>query len=88
MNNLFPSLDSSSDIYVLFQCQSDTSYSYSSSSIQLSMKALPIAKETYIRINNEGMLSIQHQLKETNRGHDTFIDFLLLSIDEMGVEMN
>jgi hypothetical protein len=63
------------------------------------MKALPIAKETYIRMNNEGMMSIQHQvgsvsvsssddslslssqLKETSRGQ-TFIDFLLLSIEE------
>jgi hypothetical protein len=42
------------------------------------MKALSVAKETYIRINEEGIMCIQHQV-ESSKGHETFIDFLMVA---------
>jgi hypothetical protein len=39
------------------------------------MKALSYAKETYIRINTQGMMCIQHQVTTRNDGGlDNFID--------------
>ena len=48
-------------------------WTYSLSSIHLGMKALGVAKETYIRINMEGMICIQHQVT-TKDGRESFID--------------
>ena len=51
-----------------------TVWNYPLSSIHLGMKALGHAKETFIRINSEGMMCIQHQLTtKDDRGYN-FID--------------
>ena len=45
------------------------------------MKALGVAKETYIRINVDGMICIQHQVT-TKDGRENFID-ICSSADEV-----
>ena len=40
-------------------------------------QALSVAKETYVRINDEGIMCIQHQV-ESNKGYETYIDFLMI----------
>mmetsp|Transcript_11100 Transcript_11100/g.16908 ORF Transcript_11100/g.16908 Transcript_11100/m.16908 type:complete len:312 (+) Transcript_11100:74-1009(+) len=75
----------SSDAFVLFQSSVDCCWSYFSPALQLSMKALSISRESYIRINSEGMMSVQHQLRETSRGHETFVDFLLLAVESQNL---
>ena len=42
------------------------------------MKALSIAKETFVRINQDGIACVQHQI-ETSRGQEIFLDFLMIS---------
>ena len=49
------------------------------------MRALTVAKETYMRINEEGILCVQHQVENMASGHSTFIDFLCLA-EETGEE--
>jgi hypothetical protein len=43
------------------------------------MRALTVAKETYMRINEEGIMCVQHQVENTASGQSTFIDFLCLA---------
>ena len=70
---------SSSPAFVYFRANVDTlSFSYPLSAFQIGMKAADIAKETYIRINEIGIMCIQHQI-ETAEGKETYMDFLLLS---------
>jgi Repair protein Rad1/Rec1/Rad17 len=75
-------LPASSDAFVSFKCGETYNWEYSLGSLQLGMKALTVATETYIRINSDGIMCIQHQL-ETSRGQDTYIDFLMLSADDI-----
>ena len=60
-------------------------WTYSLSSIHLGMKALGVAKETYIRINVEGMICIQHQVT-TKDGRDNFIDICSSADEVLGVD--
>ena len=39
---------------------------------------MTVAKETYMRINEEGIMCVQHQVENTVSGQSTFIDFLCL----------
>ena len=48
------------------------------------MKALSLAKETFIRVNSRGITCIQHQI-ESFKGQDIYIDFLMTSEDCIGV---
>lgn len=56
-------------------------WTYPLSSVHLGMKALGVAKETYIRINGEGMICIQHQVT-TKDGRENYID-ICSSADEV-----
>ena len=58
----------------------EVSWIYKMEAFQLGMKAVvgAVAKETYLRINSEGIMNIQHQI-ETVKGVDTFVDFLMSS---------
>jgi len=70
-----------SDAFVSFQANprpEGTSWSYPLTSLQLGMKALGLASETFIRINENGIACIQHQI-ETSRGQEIFIDFYMLA---------
>lgn len=72
-----------SDTFISFRCDRQSRWIYPLASLVLGMKALAVAKETYIRINSDGIMCIQHQL-ESHRGQDMFIDFLMLSEDDPG----
>ncbi len=56
-----------SNVYVLFRCLQDLSWSYPLKSFLLGMKALLVAKETFIRINADGIMCIQHQVGHSKR---------------------
>lgn len=59
-----------------------TVWTYPISSIHLGMKAINFAKETYIRINSEGMMCIQHQLTTKDERGDNFIDICTAAENE------
>lgn len=68
------------DLFVSFRCENPISFSYRLDALTLGMKALVVAKETYLRINKDGVACIQHQV-ETAKGPETYIDFLMIPID-------
>jgi hypothetical protein len=68
------------DLFVSFRCENPISFSYRLDALTLGMKALIVAKETYLRINKDGVACIQHQV-ETAKGPETYIDFLMIPID-------
>lgn len=71
----------SSEAFVSFKCNETCCWNYSLGSFHLGMKALAVAFETYIRVNSEGILLIQHQL-ETSKGENTYIDFLMMAEED------
>lgn len=48
----------------------------------LAMKALSIAKESYLRINSDGLLCLQHQV-ENSQGGECFVDFIVVSEERL-----
>ncbi len=68
--------------FVHFDCAAPRSWSYSLPALNHGMKALSVAKETYLRINEEGIMCVQHQVENTVSGQSTFIDFLCLAEEE------
>ena len=75
-------LPASSNAFVSFLCTNRCTWDYALTSFHLGMKALSVASETYIRVNSDGMMCIQHLL-ETDMGEDTTIDFILVSSEEI-----
>jgi len=73
------------DIFVSYVVAEQTAtWTYPLSSLQLATKALGVAKETFIRVNSEGLMCVQHQV-EGKSGKEVFVDFLLVSM-ESGLE--
>ena len=56
------------------------SWRYSISTLLLGMRALSIASETFLRINAQGVMLLQH-LVETGTGQKCYVDFLALSVE-------
>lgn len=55
----------SSEAFVCFECEvARVSWTYHMSGMETGMRALPHANETYFRVNEEGILCIQHQVRE------------------------
>lgn len=68
---------SSSEAFVHFSCSVPfLSWTYALSALEGGMKALSAANETYIRINGEGIMLIQHQMP-VGPGQEAFVDFLI-----------
>ena len=79
-------------MFVSFVChQESVSHLYSSLSLQTAMRPCAVARETYLRINDQGILCIQHQVEATQGGiltngaaggnltaQDIFIDYLIV----------
>jgi hypothetical protein len=65
-------------VFVLYRCDKPVLWTFPLSSLHLGMKALGVAKETYIRINAEGIMSIQHQIQGDV---DTFVSFLVVALE-------
>eukprot|EP01040_Poterioochromonas_malhamensis_P005473 gene5473-5876_t len=66
-----------SDAFISFNCIRSITVSYNVKALILGMKALNLGKETYLRINTEGILCLQHQI-ESEKGENVYYDFLLL----------
>lgn len=73
-------------VFILYRCDKPRVWTFSLASLQLGMKALGVAKETYVRINGEGVMSIQHQIESNN--HETFINFILVSTETVEEDKN
>jgi hypothetical protein len=71
------------DIFVSFHFVGahTVSWAYPIGSLQLALKALGVAKETYLRINSDGLLCAQHQV-ESKSGREIFLDFLLVAMHD------
>lgn len=67
-----------SNVFIMYRCDRAVKWTFPLASLQLGMKALGVAKETYIRINVEGIMSIQHQI-ETNDQKETFVNHLMVA---------
>ena len=76
-----------SDSFISFHCETPCEWLYALSAFQQGMKALSVAKETFIRVNSEGIVCVQHQL-ETSRGQETYVDFLMVSLDDVDNTQN
>ena len=73
------------DIFVSYNVAEQTgTWTYPLSSLQLATKALGVAKETFMRINSDGLMCMQHQV-EGKSGREVFVDFLLVPM-ESGLE--
>ena len=65
-----------------FDCSEARAWSYGLGALNQGMRALTVAKETYMRINEEGLMCVQHQVENTASGQSTFIDFLCLAEED------
>jgi len=67
----------SSDLFELFECTETMKTEYDYDSFVQGMRALTVSEESYFRINEGGLLCIQHHV-ETHGGGRCFIDFIML----------
>ncbi|CAM9829061.1 unnamed protein product, partial [Discosporangium mesarthrocarpum] len=66
-----------SEAFVLFECRvRQASWTYLMAGMEVAMRALPHANETYFRVNEEGILCVQHQIP-MSFGQTSYIDVLL-----------
>lgn len=67
-----------------FDCRAGAprAWTYSLAALNHGMRALAVAKETYLRINEAGIMCVQHQVENNVSGQSTFIDFLCLAEEE------
>jgi len=65
------------EIFEVFECEQPIKRDYRMKFLQPSLKALTIAKKTKIRINDVGLLSLQHMLP-TEDGKFAFVDFFII----------
>jgi len=49
--------------FVHFNCSEENEWVYKLPSLSQGMRALSVAKETYVRINEEGIMCVQHQVR-------------------------
>jgi hypothetical protein len=47
---------------VHFECAEEHEFSYQLAALNQGMRALSVAKETFVRINEEGIMCVQHQV--------------------------
>jgi len=69
-----------SDVFIKFECINSATWSYQLSLLSLGMKALSVAKETFIRINSHGIACVQHQI-ETTKECEVYVDFIIASTE-------
>ncbi|CAN0171036.1 unnamed protein product [Ectocarpus sp. 6 AP-2014] len=77
----------SSEAFVCFECTARrVSWTYLMTGMETGMRALGHANETYFRVNEEGILCIQHQIP-MSMGQTSFVDVLLCpDIQEMDMD--
>eukprot|EP00741_Cyanophora_paradoxa_P007996 tig00001234_g7735.t1 len=77
----FPMLNDR-DQFMEFESQTTQTFSYQLSMMQPSIKALSSSTYTKIRINAEGVLSMQHMIQASETAPAVFVDFLILPNEE------
>lgn len=70
-----------SDAFISFHCEHEQCFSYSLPLLQHALRALSCAKETFLRINEPGMLTLQHMIV-SSLGQRSFVDFVIYPLDE------
>lgn len=70
-----------SEAYYLFECSTSHSNSYRLSHIHHCIKALTQSERTCIRMNQQGVLSLQHMLK-TDATRYTIVEFFICPVDD------
>ncbi|KAL5529131.1 hypothetical protein ACEPAG_5105 [Sanghuangporus baumii] len=77
------------EVLEAFECDSNVSYSYRFSHIIKTLRALQSSAKTSLRIDREGVLSLQYLSTSPNSKNgtpiDSIVDFWCLSIDESAV---
>ena len=68
-----------SNVFIMYRCDKTVEWTFPLASLQLGMKALGVAKETYLRINEEGIMSIQHQIESNAGQQEIFVNFLMVA---------
>lgn len=74
-------LHANNKTYVHVECKREGEWPYTVSALLRGMRALGHAKDTYMRINADGILCIQHHIP-TSVGESVFIDFLLCAEED------
>lgn len=72
--------DKDSDVIDSFDTVQNVSVSYNFSLFKYCVKALSTSKKTCIRINHDGILSLQFMIPLSNESRFTFIEFAVISI--------
>jgi hypothetical protein len=62
----------------IFEVKRDVSFKYSVRDLQDAFRALPSASESYIRINDAGLLSVAHKIHNDD-GTEVFVSFFVLA---------
>ena len=66
-------------MFEIFDCSSKQSNTYKLALLQPDVKALSIAAKTQLRVNEIGLLSLQHMIKEDN--NTSFVDFFVAPLE-------
>lgn len=77
----FPS-DQSSEVFTEFECRTLASNTYSLSMIRPCIKALAKAENTNLRMNEDGMLSMQHVIPTRDGIFTNWVEFLLCAQEQ------
>jgi len=65
-----------SEVFEAFSCQQTQQYNYKSSLLLPTVKALSQSTRTQVRMNQNGLLQLQHMYRREDK-KTTFIDFIL-----------
>ncbi len=82
----FP-LDKDQDVFTAFECKEAVTHSYKLSLIHPCVRVLAKAEQTNMRINEDGMLSMQHVIPNET-GNSNWVEFLICCDDEISIDQN
>jgi hypothetical protein len=74
-------IDFGSDSFSLFQCTNPLLFTYKLSLLERASKPLAEAEKTFMRINGDGILSLQNLIKQP-QGEKTYVDFFVLACED------
>ena len=66
-----------SDVFFRFDCDVEQSAAYSMGMVQKIKSALAISDNVQVRMNEQGLLSLQCSIKATGDSQSSFVDFLI-----------
>jgi len=76
----FP-MEKDADVFTEFDCKEESVHRYPLSLIRPCVKALAKSDHTNLRMNQEGMLSMQHVIPASD-GHTNWVEFLICAQEE------